>query len=268
MTPTTRSRPSGGDHGGPPHARVPGLDRRHRIRSRAAALVAIALLAGACSVPTDDHAEVIDPERLPESLRTDGTTTTTSTVPTPVTQTVTVYLLTQLPESDRQVVAPVTREVPFGADLAGVLLPLFGEGSVSEEETANGLVSSLFEFELLEASVDPSGIATIDIVAVTPDGEPVTEPLQVPLKPVAAQLVWSATEQADVDAVRLLINSEPVAVPTDRGDAEPGEPLTRDDFQIFDPDFVPASTTTTTTTLVPPAPSTGTPATPATTTTG
>lgn len=221
--------------------------RPHRVLRLLAATLALAVTAGACSVPTDDNAEVIDQEDLPESLRSDGTTTTTTTVPTPVTQTVTVYLLRQLPDSDRQVVEPVTREVPFGADLATALMPLFGEGSVTEEETANGLISSLFEFQLLDATVDTSGIATIDIVALTPEGEPVTEPLQVPLKPVAAQLVWSATEHEGVVAVRLHINGEPVAVPTDRGDAEPDEPLRRDDFQLFDPDFVPATTTTTTT---------------------
>ncbi|RMH78531.1 MAG: hypothetical protein D6683_07515 [Actinomyces sp.] len=222
-------------------------DSRPRRRRRLGALaVALVLMGAACSVPTDEHAEVIDQDRLPESLRSDGTTTTTTTVPTPVTETVTVYLLRQLPDSDRQVVEPVTREVPFGADLATALMPLFGEGSVTEDETANGLVSSLFEFQLLDATVDTAGIATIDIVALTPEGEPITEPLQVPLKPVAAQLVWSATEHEGVEAVRLHINGEAVAIPTDRGDAEPDEPLRRDDFPLFDPDFVPATTTTTT----------------------
>ena len=216
-------------------------------------LVVLMSVVAACSVPTDETAQEIDPEQLPESLRPDFTTTTTTTVPAPVTEPATVFLLEVLPDTERRVVVGVSRDVQRGASVQAVLSTLFGGEMRTEAEQEAGYSNALFELALDSAIVE-GDVAIVDIVPLTPEGEPSDEPFTGDLIGAAAQLVFTASEFDDIIGIQIHINGEEVSVPTNDGDADPGATLRTSDYEQFDPDFVPATTTTTTatTTSAPP----------------
>ncbi len=203
-------------------------------RRLTALLGAIAFAAVTCSVPTDENAQVINPEDLPEILRSDVTTSTTSTLPEVRPIPVTYYLLQ--PDEDR--VVAVEREVSASASLQETLAGLF-EDFRTEDEQAEGLRHSLLEFRLVSAIPD-EGLATIDITQVDPESELDADAIFN----AVVQLVWTATGDIDIDLVRILIDSEPQILRTTRpeGDTEEGEPVDRSFFATFDPDFVPETT--------------------------
>ena len=200
---------------------------RHLI----ALLVAVAVLTAACSVPTDESARVINPEDLPESLRTDViTSTTTTSIPPEVrTAQVTYYLL----EPDNERVRAVVRDVVAPASMRQTLIGLFDDFRTQEEQD-EGLRHALLEFELLSADRSDN-LITIDITEVDPEGELAADAI---LNAVV-QLVWTATEDDDIDVVRILIDSQPQILTTtrDEGDTEEGQPVDRSFFETFDPDF-------------------------------
>ncbi|MFQ5557749.1 MAG: GerMN domain-containing protein [Acidimicrobiales bacterium] len=211
---------------------------------RALALAtAVALLTGACTVPTDESAQAIASEQLPDALRTDVTSSTTTTTVAVLTRTVPIFLLERPEETERTLAVGVDREVPPGASFADTIGLLFGEGVVSEEELTLGYFNNLFEFELLEAGVE-DGIATIDIT-LTSEGEEVAEPSAEILEGVAAQLVYTATALAGVDKVRILRDGAEITVPSDEPDQEPGALLDADDYERYNPAFVPPTPTST-----------------------
>jgi len=154
--------------------------------------------------------------------------------------------------------------------VADALVTLFGSGltTVTEEEQEAGLFNSLAdEFSLNGVRIDDD-IATIDISHIdTVTGEPDDAPIGTVLRNVAAQLVWSAIEDDDIEAVLIERDGEPLSLPTQtaEGDSESDEPVDRGDFARYDstnpPSTITAANTTSTTT--PPSttsPSTTTPA--------
>ncbi len=206
-----------------------------------ASLLVLTAGVSGCALPTDETAQAIDPEQLPETLRPGFTATTTTAAPAPLTESRTVYLLTNPQDIERTVVVPVQRQVDRGAGLAGVLGTLFGE-STSAEEQAAGYFNTLELFELSQATVS-EGVATIDIVPLAPEDLP---PPADTLKLVAAQLVFTALVVDGVDGVTILLDGEAVSVPTSDADAEPGSVLNADAYEQFQLEFAPTSTTTTT----------------------
>ncbi len=217
-----------------------------RARRALAVLGAVAILATGCSVPSDSSASVIPAGSLPESLRPDFTTTTT-TLQAPITTTAPVYLLTRQAETTRATVVEVQREVPLNPTITDVISRLFGEGAVTSDEEAANYITTLSEFKLLSAA-KVGDMAVIDIVNLTPEGQPSDQPYEGDLTEIAAQLVWTATAFDGIDRVQILINGQEVTIPTKFGDTEVGAAVTRSDYENFDPAFVPPSTTTTTTT--------------------
>ena len=214
------------------------------MRLRLAAFAGVALLVAAglvgCSLPTDETAEAIDPEDLPESLRPGFTASTTIAVLAPLTEARTVYLLTNPQDIERTVVVAVERQVDRNATLADVLATLFGE-TTSAEEQAAGYFNTLELFEIADATVS-GGVATVDIVPVSPEDFP---PPPDTLELVAAQLVYTASAAEDVDGVRILLDGEEVSIPTSDADAEPGSVLTISTYEQFQLEFAPTSPTTT-----------------------
>ena len=145
------------------------LSHRRGVASRLAALaLAVAAIAG-CGLPTDDDAQAIDPDELPESLRPGFTASTTTTIPAPLTVSRIVYLLTNPQDIERTVVVEVERQVDRNATLGDVLATLFGEATSAEESDA-GYFNTLELFEILSATVI-DGVATVDIVNLSPEGE-------------------------------------------------------------------------------------------------
>lgn len=214
--------------------------RRHAAGCLAVLLLTVATAAG-CGLPTDENAQPIDPEDLPETLRPGFTATTTTTVPAPLTESRPVYLLTNPQDIERTIVVEVERQVDRNATLADVLASLFGEATLAGESDA-GYFNTLELFEILSATV-VDGVATIDIVHLSPEGED-SAPSADELRFAAAQLVFTATATEGVDGVRILLDGEEVSVPTSDADAEPGSVLRTSAYEQFQPDFAPTTTTT------------------------
>jgi len=198
--------------------------------------VLVATTISGCGIPIDENPQVIDSAELPESLRPGFTASTTTTAAAPQTETRSVYLLTNPQDIERTVVVEVQRQVESGAPLAELLETLFGEPA-SAEESATGYFNTLELFEVLSATVI-NGIATVDMVLLSPDGEqqpPSTDELRF----AAAQLVFTASEVGYVDGVRILLDGEEVSVPTSDADAEPGSVLGTGAYEQFLPSFAP-----------------------------
>lgn len=214
--------------------------RRRGIGQWAVLVLAVAATAG-CGLPTDESAQAIDPEELPESLRPGFTASTTTTIPAPLlTESRAVYLLTNPQDIERTIVVEVERQVNRGATLEDVLATLFGEATSPEESDA-GYFNTLELFEILSATV-ANGVATIDIVHLSPEGEDLP-PSADELEFAAAQLVFTASATEGVDGVRILLDGQEVSVPTSDADAEPGSVLLTSAYEQFQPDFAPATTT-------------------------
>ncbi len=206
------------------------------------ALLLAAAVAGGCGLPTDENAQAIDPDELPETLRPGFTATTTTTVPAPLTEARPVFLLTNPQDIERTIVVEVQRQVDRNGTLADVLATLFGEATLTEESDA-GYFNTLELFEILSAQV-ADGVATVDIVHLSPEGED-SAPSADELRFAAAQLVFTASASDGVDGVRILLDGTEVSVPTSDADAEPGSVLRTSAYEQFQPDFAPTTTTTT-----------------------
>ena len=215
--------------------------QRRRFGCRLAALVLAAAAAHGCGLPTDDSAQAIDPEELPESLRPGFTAPATTTVPAPMTEARTVFLLTNPQDIERTVVVEVERQVNRSATLGDVLATLFGEATSAEESDA-GYFNTLELFEILSATVI-DGVATVNMVPLSPEGED-QPPSADELRFAAAQLVFTASATEGIDGVRILLDGEEVSIPTSDADAEPGSVLLPSAYEQFQPDFAPATTTT------------------------
>jgi len=214
--------------------------RRRGVARWPALVLAVAAAAG-CGLPTDETAQAIDPEELPESLRPGFTASTTTTVPAPLlTEPRIVYLLTNPQDIERTIVVEVERQVNRGATLEDVLATLFGEATSPEESDA-GYFNTLELFEILSARV-VDGVATVDIVHLSPEGED-QPPSADELEFAAAQMVFTASATEGVDGVRILLDGQEVSVPTSDADAEPGSVLRTSAYEQFQPDFAPATTT-------------------------
>lgn len=217
------------------------LRRRRGSSSRLAALaLAVAAISG-CGLPTDDRAQAIDPDELPESLRPGFTAPATTTIPAPLTESRLVYLLTNPQDIERTIVVEVERQVDRNASLGDVLATLFGEATSTEESDA-GYFNTLELFEILNATVI-DGVATVDIVHLSPEGED-QPPSADELEFAAAQLVFTAAAAEGVDGVRILLDGQEVSVPTSDADAEPGSVLRTSAYEQFQPDFAPTTTIT------------------------
>ncbi len=212
------------------------------------------LLLGSCSLPTDETAQPIAPEQLPDSLRSDLTTTTTTIEP-PLAVPVGIFLIDLAGE--REIVIEVIREVETTASLFDRLALLFGDEVRSNEDVELGYTNPVGEFTLTSAERNENDIAIIDIVALDEDGNPITVGRDV-LRNVAAQLVYTATGFNAIRGVRILIDGERVVLPTtdEQGDTE--EVVTRADYDRYDPLLVVTTTTVpeSTTTTDPDAPTT------------
>ena len=222
--------------------RPPLLLRCRRDAVRWLATLALAAVASSgCGLPTDENAQAIDPEELPETLRPGFTATTTTTVPAPLTVSRPVYLLTNPQDIERTIVVEVERQVDRNATLADVLATLFGEATLAEESDA-GYFNTLELFEILSATVI-DGVATVDVVHLSPEGED-SAPSADEMRFAAAQIVFTASATDDVDGVRILLDGDEVSVPTSDADAEPGSVLRISAYEQFQPSFAPTTTTT------------------------
>ncbi len=209
----------------------------------------ISLIVGACSLPTDESAQVINPDELPDGLRSDLTATTTTIEP-PSAIPIGIFLIDLADE--RKIVVEVTREVETTASLFDRLSFLFGDEVRTEADRELGYSNPVGEFTLTSVERNDNDVAIIDIIAVDENGAEVAVSGDV-LRDAAAQLVYTATGFSAIRAVRILINGERVVLPTttDEGDTE--DVVSRGDYERYLPEFVVVTTTVpeSTTTVAP-----------------
>ena len=198
------------------------------FRGLRAVLAATLLVAAACSVPEDGRPRAVDYSRLPDDLAAP----TESPEPTPlITQEVFIYLI-----DENNLLSPVARNVASPARPAAVLEALFSAPNESESEQA--LSTALpADVEVVSVIVNSSD----DLVTVTLESEVFEERLEGENRQLAvAQLVFTATGNTGATRFALLLNDNPVPLPTDTGESD--VPVSRDDFYSVDPDYQPEPT--------------------------
>ncbi|MEM7141909.1 MAG: hypothetical protein AAF548_12845 [Actinomycetota bacterium] len=228
------------------------------IRRLRAIVLLVAVVAAACSLPTDESAQVIDQERLDDALQREPTTTTSTTLPVR-TRDFAFFLLVESGEGGVREVLQVPAVVP-DASYAEILTPMSAEGFTEEiGADPDTTINQVRQYTLADVQVDPqSGIATV-FLQTDPEQE---LPGQTDLRDVAAQLVWTLTGEEGIDSILINIDETLQSIPTtNEAQNLTDDPVTIDDFESYNPEIEPASTTTeppdettttSTTTTVPP----------------
>ena len=204
------------------------MTRTITLRRLGAALAFALLVTTACSVPEDGRPRTVDHSRLPDDLAAP----TASPEPTPlITQQVLIYLI-----DENNLLSPVVRNVASPARPIAVLEALFS--APNEDESEQALSTALpADVEVVAVDVDPAN----DLVTVALESEVFEERLEGENRQLAvAQLVFTATENTSSTRFSLLLNDNPVPLPTDSGESD--VPVTRDDFYSVDPEYQPEPT--------------------------
>jgi hypothetical protein len=179
------------------------------------AVIACALLLGACGVSTDDAPRALPRGDVPFDLLEPSTTVVRSTTPVAVTTEVPVYLVAgpRLSVVRRLVESPPSLFRAIESLLAGP----------TAEEAGSGLRSAIAnQTRLLSVRVQ-SGVATIDL-----SGEFTAIGGQEQILALG-QLVYTATAAQGVFGVKLSLDSRPVEVPRGDGTLTP-EALGPEDY--------------------------------------
>jgi len=179
--------------------------------------VIIVAVAVGCAVPVDSRPRAIDARNVPFDLLA-PTSSTSSTVSPPVAvENAVVYLV-----KDNATLVPVNREVPSPPNARSVLRALFS--GPNEADVGRGLSSAVTSGTTLKSVDGPiNGLLTIDL---TEDVLSVVGQRQIQ---ALAQIVFTATELADVDRVLFEFEGRRRDVP--RGDGRlTSEPLGRRDY--------------------------------------
>ena len=147
--------------------------------------VALLLVAGACTVPTND-----EPVELSGSIVPDTTTSSSTTSPESETRQVDVYLLDT--DDGTTTLTAVPRDVPRGSGVQGTLANLFTQRPSDERPGEANLSSAIPESaELLSATVDPGAANRLVVDVRRLFGN---EGIQgADLRDALAQIVWTAT---------------------------------------------------------------------------
>lgn len=158
-----------------------------RIRRSLLAAVAALVLAGACTVPTNE-----EPVELSGSIVPETTTTTSTTIASASNRDVVVYLLATI--DGTTTLRPVPRSVELGSGVQGVLANLFSQRPSDDRDAEVGLSTAIPEgASLLSADVDPDDPdrLVVDVRGLF-GSEGGVQGAQ--LRDALAQIVWTATE--------------------------------------------------------------------------
>jgi Sporulation and spore germination len=184
----------------------------------AAAIVGVALAAGACGIPTANSPTAIAKAAVPYHLLDPPTTTTTAPgTPPAVGVAEQIYLVSpdgHLVAADREVAVPASSSQVLGALLAGP----------TATETASGIQSFLTGNGVRASVTEAGGIATVHFS---------TSPIQVvgPDQTVAiAQVVYTVTQDPGITGVLFEIGGKPIEVPTATAAAQVPGPVGRADY--------------------------------------
>lgn len=172
------------------------------------------LVLSACGVQSAEQVSTAGPDDVPFDLLAPGTSSTT-TLPELTSRPVTVWMVAddRLVTLQRTVARPVTLERVLTALAAGP----------TEDEAALGIRSALTGARMGESAHVTAGVATIDLIAEFGEAAPREQLLAL------AQLVYTATEVSDVEAVSFEIDGTTIEVPKADGSLS-GRPVTRADY--------------------------------------
>lgn len=174
--------------------------RRPTTVRLALALVMVVLLAGACTAPLDSGPKSIRAASIPAGLRSEPSSTTTTTFPQGASEEVTVYFVTldgRLQPVKRRVSSPVTAKK--------VLEKLFA--GQSDAEALTGLRTAISgDTTILRADTETPGILTVDTSKNFAFGR-IDEQISA-----YAQVVFTATELSGVTGVQFAQNGRRIQV--------------------------------------------------------
>jgi hypothetical protein len=194
----------------------PVVSRRAR-QSLLGLVVASALIAAGCGIPTGGAPISIAKSDVPPHLINPVTpTTVNSPIPAGAAVPEPIYLV-----GPSQHVIAVSRDVQFPASLGEIMETLLAGPTAVESKF--GLQSFLTGSKTDVSVTVVAGIATVDFT---------TNPVQVvgPYETLAiAQVVYTATQQSGVTGVLFQIAGKPIGVPTSSGVQVPG-PVDRSSY--------------------------------------
>ncbi len=211
-----------------PRTHTTDVERRVGLRLTTTAACAVMVVgAVACGIPQDDAPQAIN-QALPPRVVEQASSTTTR--PTAATREATLFLVRggtdgADPDKLESVVAPV--EVPSNAaEYPQAVLRHLVKGATADQ-VAKGLRSDIpGTLEIRDARLDTAPAAFVLVVDLSDLGK-VEGPKQ---RTAVAQIVFTATAIDGIRAVRFLVDGQTSSIPIDRGTAEPGSAVTRDDF--------------------------------------
>lgn len=162
------------------------------------------LVSAACGVRTDVRPRALPADEVPFGLLASDPTSTTSTVPAGSSSRVIIFLVAgdNLVKAERVVAAPASVEKVLKALVSGPL----------DAERTRGLTTAINPATMVLGAFVESEIATIDLSRDFAIGS-TTQQAIVAL----AQIVYTATELANVTGVRFTLDGSPAQVPTGDG---------------------------------------------------
>jgi spore germination protein GerM len=185
------------------------------------ALVAMLLLAGACSAPVDSSPKTLRAASLPEDLRTATSSTTTTTVPTGESEQVTIYFI----GSDQRL-SPVKRLVSSPVTLEKVLQKLFAGPTTAEG--VSGLRTAISPDTTVLGAPIEARIAVVNVSKGFAFGT-VDDRIRA-----YAQVVFTAVDVGGVTGVLFSVNGHRQEVPAGDGSNQ-SAPLGRGSYPEYTP---------------------------------
>ena len=186
-------------------------------------LMAMVFVVTACSSPVDSGPKAIRAASIPEGLRSETSSSTTTTVPTGESQEVTVYLIGPPPE---QRLVSVKRLVRAPATVEKVLQKLFTPPTPAEG-VAGFRTAISPDTTVLGVQIE-NKILTVDVSKVFAFGD-VPDQIRA-----YAQVVFTAVETGSVTGVQFAVNGRRLEVPAGDGSNQT-TPLGRAAYQVYAP---------------------------------
>jgi hypothetical protein len=216
-----------------------------RTRRLAAAIGALCVVLGACSIPEDDSAKPIDSDLLPEfSPRP-------SICPDVAGSAVAVQIYAIVVSDVGRALTPFATEVVAPATPEAALRRLI-ECAPNTEVDGRQITTDIIGVRLDEmVPIDDDGNYEVRLLST---GEDSIEQLDVL---PAAQILFTVTDGefgGEVKGIRFTLDGEPLLAQTPGGDKSPTDVKRRDDYAAITPTTTTSTTTTTTTTTTTAAP--------------
>ena len=184
-------------------------------------LGALLFLVGACSAPVDSGPKAIRAASLPEELRTETSSTTTTTAPTGESEAVNVYFI-----GADQRLTPVKRLVSPPVTVEKVLQKLFAGPTTAEG--VSGLRTAIsFDTRVLSAPIE-ARIALVDVSKSFAFGS-VEDRIRA-----YAQVVFTSVDVGGVTGVLFSVNGRRQEVPAGDGSNQ-SAPLGRGSYPEYTP---------------------------------